>query len=322
MFLCAASLALFAALWAVNAVADPDGRMASGAVEGRLNILEQYNLPLEEISGLALGQGEPDSIGIYAVGDASFDAALFVFHPSTGAVSIEVRNVASTLHAKAGASSQWEAVSADGQSSVCILAETTSRVDCLGADLKRKVGHIKLDVSGIGRLNKVWKKEANSRGEGMVLMRRGHILLLKEKKPSLIVEFGPKGEAANGWSAEAGLQAGEAFEMPKSGKLVALKVWDFAESLSAIAADASEISVGPDGRLYMLSQQDARLIRLERNLRPDEDKVRATAWWHLPEQLDGAEGLVIDNELHPWVAIDVHSMHRPNLFRLSRIDPP
>jgi hypothetical protein len=315
-------LALVLWIWPCGASADSDKDHAA-VLDGheRLDILEAYSLPMREVSGLALAQDE-GGVDIYAVGDASYDLGRLRAEGPPRSVSIQVRDVADLASAEPNAASQWEAVATDGPASVCALAETSARVTCLSADLTQIVADFGLDVASIPSLNRQWTDEPNSRGEGMVLLREGHVLLLKEKKPSLLVEFGPSGEVATGWNADAPLRAGETFAVPASGALVALKVWAFADNLAALAKDGSDLTSGPDGHLYMLSQESAVLVRLEGTLRPEEDKVHAAAAWRLPQDLDRAEGLVIDNRMHPWVAVDVHATDGPNLYRLSAIEPP
>lgn len=306
--------------WGASADSDRDHAAVLDAHE-RLDVLEAYSLPMREVSGLALVQRE-GGVDIYAVGDASYDLGRLRVEGPPRSVSLQVRDVAGLVSAEPKAASQWEAIATDGPAGVCALAETSGRVTCLGGDPPRVVADFGLDVASIPSLERLWTAEPNSRGEGMVLLREGHILLLKEKKPPLLVEFGPEGARAMGWNADAPLRAGETFALPASGALVALKVWAFADGLAALAKDGSELTLGPDGHLYMLSQESAVLVRLEGNLRIDEDKVHAAAAWRLPEDLDHAEGLAIDSRMHPWVAVDVHAMDRPNLYRLSAIAPP
>ena len=276
---------------------------------------------MREVSGLALAQDE-GGVDIYAVGDASYDLGRLQAEGPPRSVSIQVRDVADLASAEPNAASQWEAVATAGPLGVCALAETSGRVACLSNDLTQVVADFRLDVASIPSLDRQWTEEPNSRGEGMVLLRWGHILLLKEKKPPLLVEFGPEGDLPEGWNVDAPLCAGETFAVPASGALVALKVWTFADSLAALAKDGSELTVGPDGHLYLLSQESAVLVRLEGTLRPNEGKVHAAAAWRLPQELARAEGLVIDGRMHPWVAVDVHATDGPNIYRLSAIEPP
>ena len=139
-----------------------------------------------------------------------------------------------------------------------------------------------------------------------------------------------EGDAPMGYGADTFLQEGEAFAGLHAGqptasvqrRLVALKAWTFSEHLGKLATDASDLTLGPDERVYMLSQESSVLIRLEKTLRPDEDKVGTDhdAYWNLPAGIDKAEGLVIDDQMHPWIGIDIKQTNKPNLFRLSPIE--
>jgi len=300
------------------AIADKEEAIAKSGKE--LSVEDQYHIPIKEVSGLTLVHGGANSIDIYAIGDASYDIGQFSLKGSSRDVSIDKRDVADTVNKSRKDPSQWEAITADGKDNICILAEVSSDIFCLTSDLDKERSHFKLDVSSIESLKRLWEKEPNSRGEGMILMKKGHILLLKEKKPSLLVEFGPKGDAPLGYGQDTLLQTGAEFDQPKSGKLVALKTWEFSKSLADLAKDASDITVGPDQHVYILSDESAVLIRLEEFLKPDEAEVHESAHWKLPKQIEHAEGLVIDNEMHPWVGCDIKQNDRPNLFHLTPID--
>lgn len=285
-----------------------------------LSVKEQYYVPIQEVSGLALAHNSSNSIDIYAIGDASYDIDHFSLKDSSHNVRIDKHNVADIINKNSKDSSQWEAIATDGKDNICILAEVSSKIFCLNSDLKKERSHFKLDVSSIKSLKRIWDKEPNSRGEGMILMKKGHILLLKEKKPSLLIEFGPNNDAPLGYDKDSLLQNGTEFDQPKSGYLVALKIWEFSKNLVALAKDASDITVGPDQRIYILSDENNVLIRLEEFLKPDEAKVHASEYWKLPKQIEHAEGLVIDNEMHPWVSCDIKKKDRPNIFHLIFID--
>lgn len=282
-----------------------------------LGIITEYRIPVTELSGLApmVGHGP---MGLYAIGDSSFDVARIRIDPETGAADMGVI----ALGGISSEPSQWEAIAADGEASVCMLAETANQLTCFSRDFHRMVGRLTLDPAGVEGLDALWRQTRNSRGEGMVLLKRGHLLVLKEKKPSLLVEFAPPGEAPLGFGPETLLPAGEPFEVAEAGRLVAVKVWRFSNKLAELAKDASDLAVGPDGRLYMLSDQSAVLIRLERRLNPTEEKVSPKAWWRLPEAIEKPEGLVIDARMRPWVASDIPRANRPNLFLLGPIASP
>lgn len=299
--------------------------------ERELSITARYNIPIAELSGLAIlrsgmkatGTNDTDgNISLYAIGDASYEIASFRINRSSGEARNRVDDVASILSKHIKDASQWEAIATDSVDTLCMLSETRSEVSCLDLSLKAVQGTFKLDVSNIKYLDRAWQDRPNSRGEGMILMKNGHALILKEKQPSLLIEFGPKGDSPMGYGPDTFLEHGEAFTISRSSYWVALKVWNFSDHLAELARDASEITLGPDGRVYLLSQESSTLIRLEKALKADEDKVSVDhdAYWRLPIGIKKAEGLIIDADMRPWIGIDVKQKDKTNFFRLSPIE--
>ena len=285
-----------------------------------LSVEARFRIPVREVSGLALVPG--DTMDIYAVGDSSYEIGRVTIQMPSGSTRIDKVDATHLFSGHETEASQWEAVAADGRGRLCVQAEVSAHVSCFSDDLQTLSGSFDLDPSSIKSLAKLWEKEPNSRGEGMILMKRGHLLLLKEKKPSLLVEFGPKDEPPMGYGQDTFLAPGEAFARPVQDRLVALNVWEFSNSLESLAKDASDITVGPDGRVYLLSDESAIVIRLEGHLKPEEAKVHDSASWKLPAEIVKPEGLVVDKEMRPWVAVDSKEKDQPNLFRLMRIESP
>lgn len=328
-----------------NAFSAPDD--IAGDPKKALAVTERYNLPITEVSGLAIVRSikdeekgmDGDGVNLYAIGDKRYEVANFRANGVPGAI-MDVHDAAPVIGENKKDTSQWEAIAMDGKDTICMLSETRGEISCLDRGLQQDRGSFSLDTSSIGDLDSAWKAHPNSRGEGMILMKKGHILVLKEKKPPMLVEFGPEGDAPTGYGPDIFLQAGEAFaglrpvdpdkaDQPgqpdrraSPQRLIALKAWQFSARLSDLAKDASEITLGPDGYVYLLSQEGSALIRLERMLKPDEDKVGVDhgAYWNLPAGLEKAEGLVIDAHMRPWIGIDIKQAHKPNLFRLSPIE--
>jgi hypothetical protein len=247
-----------------------------------LVISDRYNIPVAELSGLSMAPAFPpegaekerSAISLYAVGDVSYQVArldigsLSVHDDTQPAQStIRIEDVAPALGKKGNDASQWEAIAADGLDTICMLSEARGEISCIDHSLRTRRGNFKLDVSSIGYLDSAWNARANSRGEGMILMKRGHVLILKEKDPSLLVEFGPAGDLPMGYSPSSFLRKGEAFAglqaVPSNGtdgishpsssvrpvRLIALKTWEFSGYLRKLASDASEIALGPDNRV-------------------------------------------------------------------------
>lgn len=328
-----------------NAFSAPNN--IAGDPKKTLTVTEQYNLPIAEVSGLAIVRSikdkkkemDGDGVNLYAIGDKRYEVANFRVNGVPDA-TMDVHDVAPVIGEDKKNASQWEAIAMDGKDTICMLSETRSEISCLDRGLQQDRGSFSLDTSSIGDLDSAWKVHPNSRGEGMILMKKGHVLVLKEKEPPMLVEFGPEGDAPMGYGPSTFLQADEAFaglqpvdpdkaDQPDQPdrraspqRLIALKTWKFSAHLSDLAKDASEITLGPDGRVYLLSQEGSALIRLERTLKPDENKVGVDhgAYWNLPAGLEKAEGLVIDTHMRPWIGIDIKQAHKPNLFRLSPIE--
>ena len=109
------------------------------------------------------------------------------------------------------ATSQFEGVAADGAGRVFILEESPGHVYVFDAALTKVEARITLrvrpDDPAFATLAEAWAAHPNSRGEGIVLLDRGHLLILKEKDPRRLIEFGPDGDQPVG-RLQAGDEAG------------------------------------------------------------------------------------------------------------------
>lgn len=337
---------VFVILISFGNLAAAGSQNVSKNLQKSLTITERYTIPIAELSGLTMAinsakktQGE---ISLYAVGDASYEVAHIRIDTSPSDAGVkpvihlyDLQGIISSQ--RANDASQWEAVATDGNGTACMLNETSSELSCFDPSFQNIRGNFTLDVSSISNLDLTWEERPNSRGEGMILMKKGHVLILKEKKPSMLIEFGPDGDLPMGYDTTTFLNVGDTFTglnvdksklsgrlnqpIPSPTRLVALKIWQFSKPLSKLAKDASEITVGPDKRVYLLSQESSILCRLEKTLKPNEDKVTIDhdACWKLPAEIDKAEGIVIDELMNPWIGIDINDTSKPNLFRLSPI---
>jgi uncharacterized protein YjiK len=272
----------------------------SDATQDDAALKEQSNatLPLREVSGLAGRAGH-----FVAVGDRSSTVVTFRMH--NGDITDAVKHNALPEAGKNG--SQYEAVTYDAKGNIVVLSER-GEIIVLAANADFEESTSELDWDSVnafvdGHVN------SNSLGEGLVVLSNSHILVALEKSPSALVEFGPKGDAAIGFP---GSTSTAAFAPGKT--LVALTAWKVEDK---DAADLSEISVGPDGALWALSQQSEKIVRFERTLRPSEERASVKASYSLPSSIVGAEGLVFDGN-KPMVARD-RSAKSKNLFVLDPI---
>ena len=96
---------------------------------------------------------------------------------------------------------------------------------------------------------------------------------------------------------------------------MALATWFPDETLAKACDDFSDLEIGPDGRLYLLSDKSASIARIA-DLRPDGGSAACTATWRL-DDLDGKpEGLAFDAEGRAVVALDKRKA-RNNLVLLE-----
>lgn len=258
------------------------------------------SLPLREISGVATRDGR-----FVAVGDRSSKLISFRIDGS------KVKDVEEhdPLDASGNSGSQFEAVAFDGKGNVVVLSESGD-VFVLDEDLDDKRDDTKLDWQSVNSLVD-GRVDINSLGEGVVVISKDHLLVALEKSPTAIVEFGPKGDNPKGFSS--GDRNSSEFSPPK--ELVALKAWKVEDDH---APDLSELTIGPDGALWGLSQQSNEIVRFEGTLKPSEERASVKDHVKLPSKIKGAEGLAFDGK-RPIVARDRSSDDSTNLYILDAL---
>jgi len=131
----------------------------------------------------------------------------------------------------------------------------TSKIRPIANDILRWKGAAKL---------RLWSDPKGSRGEGMVLLPGGHLLVAKEKKPATLIEFGPPQSRSRGLVRGGALADGERWSIKKGHhRFVALAIWFPDKTLAKTCADFSDLEIGPDGCLYLLSDKSATIARLD-----------------------------------------------------------
>jgi len=151
------------------------------------------------------------------------------------------------------------------------------------------VAAVALDTSTIPELHDGWSHADASRGEGLLLLHRGHVLVAQEKDPAGLVEFGPAGDSPLGVTATSVLTAERAFEVP-DGDLVALAWWRLRGDVAEDFADLSDLATDSAGNVWVLSDQSRRLGRLHMPMGVGDDVV-VTDVVDLPKKTGKPEGL-------------------------------
>ena len=75
-------------------------------------------------------------------------------------------------------------MASDRDGTIVLLQEEQARLLVFAPDLSRLLHTLALAVPADDPvLNPAWRRKPNSRGEGLLLLRRGHILIAKERDP-------------------------------------------------------------------------------------------------------------------------------------------
>jgi hypothetical protein len=267
--------------------------------EARVVVESVGTLPIKEVSGLAL-RPRGGVREVLAIGDK--EAAVAVGPLVGGKVqdfqTVNLRPALRKAGAEPARASQWEGITADADGRVFIVEEVPGHVLVFDPDLRRLESRIALDVPEVSsdpdlvELAADWALQPNSRGEGIVLLGRGHLLVLKEKEPRRLVEFGPEGDAPVGLVP---LAADAPFRQPPPGesRMVPLRVWKFDDPSKVAFPDVADLAADRDGRLWVVSDEQASLGRIDANgLEGRLTIVRVASLGGTPG-LEKPEGLVV-----------------------------
>ncbi len=288
--------------------------------EGTLRAHRILDVPLREVSGVCLLRGSSHEMFLIAVGDRVAKVAwLSLPHSDSGSLDWRTINVAKFSGSEMPEDDpQIEAICCDGAGRVLMLQETPPRAEFVDLEASQVVASIELAVEGSSELADSWSDPKGSRGEGVVLLPGGHLLVAKEKQPPALIEFGPPGSHPIGLPAGGQLQDGARWPIGEGRHaFVALTVWFPDKRLAKICNDFSDLEIGPDGRLYLLSDQSATIARLD-DLPPGGGMATLAAAWRLHE-LDGKpEGLAFTAEGRAIIALD----KRKARHNLVLLEPP
>jgi hypothetical protein len=269
----------------------------------KLDVLDIADVPLREVSGLVLRGSD-----LLAVGD--HDPVVFSAPLQPWPLDWQAIDLAGLELPDGG--TQFEAIQPTSAHTVLVLQEQPARVLHIDLSVPALIGTLLLDVPDGHGLREAWLGDRSSRGESLVLADRGHLLVVKEKDPSAILEFGPAGDDPVGW------RRGGPTVAPGAGDatLTVLATWWLSGELAKWLPDISDATLGPDGRLYLLSDQGSAIARLPDALDPRGGEVEAAAIWRIAGTPKSAEGLVILDDGTVLVGLDTKSPRR-NLLRLN-----
>ena len=289
-----------------------------------LDVLQVWDLDLREVSGICerpAGGGRTRQL--LAVGDQRHDILVGDL-PLDGPGRFERRDL-QPLVAGAGLripeSSQWEGIDTDATGRVFVLREVPGTVLVFDQALETLVHVFPLTVEDDPAELEAWEADQNALGEGVLLLRNGHLFVVKEDKPRQLLEFGRSGARAEGLREDLPIAHAGEFPTPPESRATfhLLTAWDLGGEAMERIGDLSDVTVGPDGRIYVLSDESRCIARLQPTLDPEDRLVEVDRIWGLPDRLHQPEGLVITVDWEVLVAVD-HDEPRQNLFLLQGLD--
>ena len=235
------------------------------AVQTTLSVLRTEDVPLMEVSGVCLRRERGNDMALVAFGDrTSLAAWVELPDDDEGAYvweTVDLADVKGSFIPREDP--QVEAVCADGAGRILILQEWPPRLELLDWEGHRVVTRISLEIPADHPLYESWFDSEGSQGEGAAFMQNGHLLIAKEKDPAAFIEFGPAGDEPSGFDGDSALHGGARWPIEEGAHVfVPLAVWMPSEELLEGCADFSDLEVGPDRNLYLLSDKSQSIARV------------------------------------------------------------
>lgn len=167
-------------------------------------------------------------------------------------------------------------------------------------------------------------EDANKGPEGILLLEGGRLLVVKQKDPVLLIEFGPPQDGNSTFEPCGHLALLDRFELPadRDGELVPLHSWLLLDEDGDGLESANDLAVDGEGNLNVLSSHSRSIYELPARS-SEGGEMMAEGRWRLPDEMGlspdrRAEGLTFDGQGRPVVAIDARDEHE-NLFLLKRL---
>ncbi len=250
-----------------------------------LRVISRAALPLLELSGLAVRR-RPGGRELLCVGDREH-ALLAVPLGADGVLGRERRHDLGWLPGPSGASG-FESVACDGAGRVLLLQEGPSLVRVLSVGLSRLEATVELTVEHDQPVfGRTWADHDNARGESLLPMAHGHLLVAKQKEPVCLVEFGPPGDAALGVGPGTLLAPGDRLVLPvrRGGttRYGVLGWWALSGRDADRVESANDLALDGEGRLLLISSHSRRIARLATPLDPASHDAGVDDAWKLPD---------------------------------------
>jgi hypothetical protein len=288
---------------------------------GSLTVERRASVDLHEVSGICLRRGLKGEMWLMAIGDRHARLARArLSRRQAQELDWEYIDISALPGSKMPATDpQIEAICTDGTGRLLLLQESPPRAELVDLNEGEAgvVASFELSVDdSFGKLAKSWAEPKGSRGEGVVLLPNGHLLVAKEKKPAALMEFGPPGAEPVGLAKGGALRNGVRWPVPPGDhEYVALATWQPDETLADACEDFSDLEIGPDGNLYLLSDKSRTVARID-TLSPGSGEFSCGAIWELDDVKGKPEGLAFTPRGQAVIALDQRGVEN-NLMLMS-----
>lgn len=283
-------------------------------------------IPLREVSGLAVGLGRRGRVTVAAVGDRTATVAVADVTGALGDLQWRTFDVATMSGNRLPRKNpQLEAIAVDGARGVLLVQEHPNHGQFVEADDRSVVAQVSLEVPGAAgsELRRQWEDPQGSHTEGAVLLRGGHLLVVMEKDPTVLLEFGPDGATPIGFGSAQWNPAGEPWLVDRGEiTLVAVAAWYPQPEQTGLFPDLSDAARGVLGNLVLLSDQGSSVVVVPPHqpaAEPFAGTFRASDVWHLTGIAAKPEGVAVLPDGDVLVACDRRKVAE-NLFVVRRAD--
>lgn len=287
-----------------------------------LDIVESYTIPAVEISGLAWRTNpKTKSRELLVVSDREHKIYLVDWENRKTKFDVKTIDLKTLDASLATEQSEWESVFSDETGRVFLIKEHPAQILVLSPEMDKIEKKISLKVGNKTDEEIAWHRDENAKGEGLMPLKNGHVIVVKEKDPLKVIEFAPEGNKASGYSPDLSIETKGQFILPKADAVDfdPVATWSFTKEIESLLEDSSGLNVDAKGTLYLLSDQRNLIALLGPKLSTMKKVITVSKLWSLPSRLKQPEGMVIDDLSRPIIALDRKNTDQPNLFLMSQM---
>ena len=269
--------------------------------------MARVDLPVLEASGIAVRRAD-GKVRILAVGDRTWHIVVGDYIGDGDIGEWRTLDLLGLVGwPDGGDDSQLEAIAVDGDSLVALMREDPPVVLIADTTSGELLSTITLVAPPDSELGGRWD-DPSSRGEGIVLLRGGRLLVAKEKRPRALVEFAPAGSRSIRLARDSFLGPDERWDAPTGDvEFFATAMWKLRGDAKRSLEDISALTVGPNRELWLLSDKSRSVARLSLDvpLSPGGGVIRVfDELFRLPKGAKKPEGIVALDDQHVLIALD------------------